>query len=68
MNKKYFLIIALILTLFSAFGEVAFNSYAGASMDLSAKDNDKIKHENVGELTLMVDSLFAFCIWCEFVL
>lgn len=41
MNKKYFLIIALILTLFSAFGEVAFNSYAGASMDLSAKDNDK---------------------------
>lgn len=40
MNKKYFLIIALILTLFSSFAEVAFNSYAGISMDLSAKEED----------------------------
>ena len=37
MNKKYFLAIILILTLSFVFGETAFNSFAGASLDFGSR-------------------------------
>lgn len=41
MNKKYFFIIALISCLFLGFAESVFNSYAGASLDIGAKENNE---------------------------
>ena len=41
MNKKYFLTIILILTLSFVFGETAFNSFAGTSLDLGPRKEKK---------------------------